>query len=157
MLTDGRLVYGAEGEELKVFDVKDGLALQLARRVGLQVGILSARSSPALARRAEDLALDAVLAGRDDKLGAFEGLLAERGVAAGAVAYAGDDLGDLPILTRCGLAFAPADAAAEARDVAHRVLARPGGHGAVREMVEILLKARGEWEDLVNRFRVERA
>jgi 3-deoxy-D-manno-octulosonate 8-phosphate phosphatase (KDO 8-P phosphatase) len=146
VFTDGRLLYSAQGEELKAFHVRDGFAVRLAQRAGLKVGILSGRASGALERRARELDLDAVILGRSEKGVAFDRFLAEHGVSQEAVAYAGDDLLDLPVLARAGLAFAPADAAAEVRRRAHRVLATPGGAGAVRELVELLLAARGDWD-----------
>ena len=100
VLTDGRLIYGPEGEHVKVFHVRDGLALKLAQRAGLKVGILSGRTSGALAARAQDLALDAVILDRSDKAAAFAEFLAARGVDPERVAYAGDDLLDLPVLRR---------------------------------------------------------
>lgn len=149
VLTDGRLLYGPAGEELKAFDVKDGLGIKLARRAGLKVGLLSARKSAALERRAADLELDAVLLGCDDKGAAFDRFLAERAATAESVAYAGDDLPDLPVLLRCGLSFAPADAVEEVRGRVARVLHRPGGGGALREVVELVLCARGAWEGIL--------
>jgi len=149
VLTDGLLTYGAGGEELKVFHVRDGLALKLAQRAGLKVGILSGRSSAALSTRARELALDAVVLDRADKGAAFAELLAEHRIDPERVAYAGDDLLDLPVLARCGLSFAPADAVAEVRARVHRVLEREGGNEAVREMIEAVLRARGDWERLV--------
>ena len=149
VFTDGRLYYTAEGEHLKRFHVRDGFAVALARRAGLRMALLSGRSSAALRRRAEELGLDAVLLGRDDKLPAFESLLAEHHLAAAQVAYVGDDLMDLPVLARAGLSFAPADAAPEVRRRVHRVLGCAGGTGAVREMVETVLKARGDWRRVV--------
>lgn len=152
VLTDGRLVYGGQGERYKVFHVRDGLAIRLARQAGLKVGILSGRSSPPLERRAADLGLDAVVLARSDKGRAFAEFLDREGTAADRVAYAGDDLLDLPVLRRCALSFAPADAAAEVRERVDRVLAAGGGRGAVRELVELLLRARGAWEGAVESF-----
>ncbi len=149
VLTDGRLWYGGGGERLKVFHVRDGLAVRLAQRGGLKVGALSGRASPALARRFAELGLDAVITGRSDKARAFAEFLDRHRADAARVAYAGDDLLDLPVLARCGLSFAPADAVAEVRAAADRVLAAPGGGGAVRELVELLLKARGAWPGLI--------
>lgn len=156
VLTDGALYIEGRGETLKAFHVRDGLGLALARQVGLRVGLLSARSSPALDRRASELGVDAVLTGREDKLAAFERFLERYRTTASRVAYIGDDLNDLAVLGRCGLAFAPADAAAELEDVVHVVLERSGGRGAVREMIEHLLKARGEWSRVLSRFSLER-
>lgn len=149
VLTDGRLVYGPEGEAWKTFDVRDGLGLKLAQRAGLKVGVLSARGGPALERRAGELGLDAVVIRREDKRQAFRELLDERRVRARQVAYAGDDLVDLPILLACGLSFAPADAVAEVRERVDHTLSRRGGRGAVREMVEWILRARGDWERVI--------
>lgn len=157
VLTDGRLNYGPEGEEVKSFSVKDGLGIRLARNAGLQVGILSARSSAALRRRTDELGLDAVLTGREDKWDSFCRFLQRHDAAAAHVAYVGDDLPDLPILLRAGLSFAPSDAAPEVRQRVDRVLRSPGGRGAVRELVEIVLKARGQWEEVLSRFLGEPA
>jgi 3-deoxy-D-manno-octulosonate 8-phosphate phosphatase (KDO 8-P phosphatase) len=152
VLTDGRLYYGKSGEDLKVFDVKDGLAVAMARRVGLQVGILTARRSAALEQRARELGLEEVITGRRDKGAAFDELLARRDVEARQVAYLGDDLTDLPVLERAGLSLAPADAAAEVRQRVHVTLATAGGRGALRETMETLLRARGQWQEVVASF-----
>ena len=153
--TDGRLIYGADGELWKVFDVRDGLGVKLAQRAGLKVGILSGRTSTALERRAHDLGLDALIMDRSDKAEAFAEFLSAQGTEAERVAYLGDDLIDLPVLRRCGLSFAPADAVAEVRERVHRVLERQGGRGAVREMCELILRARGDWEGLVAPYLAE--
>lgn len=144
VMTDGRLHYTAAGEEIKVFHVRDGLGIKLAQRAGLKVGILSGRQSGALARRAADLRLDALIQGRDDKGPAFEEFLAAHATTPARVAYIGDDVLDLPILGRAGLSFAPADAVEAVRRQVDRVLKAAGGAGAVREAVELLLAARGE-------------
>jgi 3-deoxy-D-manno-octulosonate 8-phosphate phosphatase (KDO 8-P phosphatase) len=152
VLTDGRLLYGAGGEELKVFHVRDGLGLKLAQRAGLKVGILSGRGSAALAARARELGLDAVMQERADKGAAFAEFLAAQGTAPERVAYVGDDLLDLPVLRRCALSFAPADAVPEVKARVDRVLASPGGGAAVREMCELILRERGDWEGLVEHW-----
>lgn len=149
VLTDGRLYFSGSGEALKVFHVRDGLAMQLARRAGVRVGLLSSRRSAALARRAAELDLDAVMTGRDDKLRAYTGFLAAQATRPERVAYVGDDLPDLPVIHRTGLSFCPADAVPEVRSAVDRVLSARGGQGAVREAVEWLLRARGSWESLV--------
>lgn len=156
VLTDGSLYIEGRGERLKVFHVHDGLGLQMARQAGLGVGLLSARSSPALDRRASELGVDVVSSGREDKLAAFEEFLRRQQTTAARVAYVGDDLNDLAVLGRCGLSFAPADAAAEVLDLVKVRLKRRGGHGAVREMIEHLLKARGEWPRVLSGFSLER-
>ena len=149
VLTDGRLIYGPEGEQWKVFDVRDGAGLKMAQKAGLKVGILSGRTSEALRCRAGELALDALMMGRPEKASAFAEFLAAHQASSEQVAYMGDDLLDLPVLLRCGLSFAPSDAAPEVRERVHRVVQHRGGRGAVREMCEILLRARGAWEPLL--------
>jgi len=155
VLTDGRLIYGPRGESLKAFNVRDGLGLKLAQRAGIKVGILSSRSSAALSRRANELGLDALMAGSDEKESEFDRFLGRRATSPRRVAYIGDDLPDIPILGRVGLAFCPADAAPEVRAVAHLVLDRVGGRGAVREAVERLLEARGQWKEMISSFTFE--
>ncbi|MCB1054240.1 MAG: 3-deoxy-D-manno-octulosonate 8-phosphate phosphatase [Acidobacteria bacterium] len=152
VLTDGAMLYGPAGEEMKRFHVRDGLALKLARSTGLRVGLLSARGNRAVEIRARELGLDRLMLGQRDKVGALEALLGEEGISAGQIAYLGDDLPDLGVLGRVGLAFCPADAAAEVCEVAHRVLTTLGGHGAAREAVELILKARGQWRSAVEPF-----
>jgi len=149
VLTDGSLVYGAEGELWKVFHVRDGVGLKLAKEAGLKIGILSGRGNAALEARAREVGFDALIQNHHDKDAAFTAFLEEHGAAPERVAYAGDDLLDLPVIRRCGLSFAPADAVPEVRHRVHRVLASPGGRGAVREMCELVLRARGHWDQLV--------
>lgn len=155
VLTDGRLLYGPDGSVLKPFNPKDGLGIKLAMQEGLKVGLLTGRKDAGVARRAEELGLDEVISGRSDKRPAFADFLDRNHLEARQVAYVGDDLTDLPVLARCGLGFAPADAVAEVKARAHRVLRQPGGRGAVREAVELLLRARGRWEDIIAAFLVE--
>ena len=154
VLTDGRLVYGPDGERTKVFHVRDGLGLRLVQRSGLQVGIISGRESQALKVRADDLGIDWLAMERSDKGPAFAEFLAAQGVTPEQVAFMGDDLVDLPILLRCGLAFAPADAVPEVRERAHRVLKERGGWGVVRELCELLVRARGGWDELIAPYYV---
>jgi 3-deoxy-D-manno-octulosonate 8-phosphate phosphatase (KDO 8-P phosphatase) len=152
VLTDGRLVFGASGEEWKVFEVRDGLGLKLAQRAGLKVGLLTGRENAALAFRARELGLDTLLMDRTDKGPAFLQFLDRNGVRPEQVAYLGDDLVDLPVITRCGLSFAPLDAVAEVRERVDRVLTLRGGRGVAREMIEVVLRARGDWERVVAPF-----
>lgn len=152
VLTDGRLYYGGGGERLKVFHVRDGLAVRLAQRGGLKVGALSGRQSAPLSRRLEDLGFDEITTGRSDKGTAFTEFLARTGADPQRLAYVGDDLLDLPVLTRCGLSFAPADAVHEVRERVDYVLASAGGQAAFRELVELVLSARGSWQGLVERY-----
>lgn len=152
VLTDGGMLYGPGGEELKRFHARDGLALKLARGCGLRVGLLSARGNRAVEIRAGELGLDRVILGQRDKVAALELLLHEEDVAPAEVAYIGDDLPDLGVLGRVGLALCPADAAPEVRETAHRVLGLDGGHGCAREAVELILRARGQWRTAVEPF-----
>lgn len=155
VLTDGRLYFDGHGEAFKAFDVRDGLGMRSLQRAGIKVGLLSARSSAALERRAENLGLDLTLTGHADKDTGFDAFLERSGCDPARVAYVGDDLNDLVVLARCGLGCAPADAAEEVRTVADLVLSRKGGRGAVRELAEILLKTRGEWQRVLSSFSFE--
>lgn len=144
VMTDGRLHYTAEGETMKTFHVRDGLGIRMAQWAGLKVGILSGRRSAALAQRANELRVDELIQGRDDKGPAFDRFLRRRDVTPDRVAYVGDDVQDLPVIERVALSFAPADAVEAVRRKVDRVLAAAGGAGAVREVVELLLAARAE-------------
>lgn len=155
VLTDGGLYYDRRGHQLLRFNAKDGLGLKLARQAGLKVGLFSGRASAALDRRAAELGLDLCMGGIGDKAASFDDFLERHHTEATRVAFIGDDLPDLVVLARCGLAFAPADAVAEVRAVAHRVLDAGGGHGAAREAVEAILKARGAWQQTFARFTFE--
>lgn len=152
VLTDGGLYYDRRGPAYLRFDARDGLGLKVAQLAGLQVGILSGRASGALEKRVAELQLDALHMGITDKSAEFASFLARHNTIARRVAYVGDDLPDLVVLGQCGLSFAPADAAAEVKTVVHRILTARGGRGAVREMVETILKARGEWDQIFSRF-----
>lgn len=145
VLTDGSVVLLGDGQELKSFHVRDGTAIVIARREGIDVGLLSGRSSEVTKRRAAELGIDIIVQGETDKGTAFDGILARSGLEAEQVAFMGDDLLDLPVLRRVGLATAPADAVREVLEAADWVSTRAGGRGAVRELVELLLDARGRW------------
>jgi 3-deoxy-D-manno-octulosonate 8-phosphate phosphatase (KDO 8-P phosphatase) len=145
VLTDGVLVYGASGEEIKRFHVRDGLALQQARRAGLEVAIVSGRASAAVTRRMSELGVVEVHQGVGDKEALLRGLLARLGVSAAETAVMGDDLPDLPLMRMAGIAMAPVDAAPEVCQAADRVTRSAGGHGAVREAIEWLLRSRKAW------------
>lgn len=145
VLTDGGLVYGASGEEAKRFHVRDGLALVAARRAGLYVAVISGRASPAVTRRMAELGVAHVQQGVADKVRALADLMQRLAVSAGEVAVMGDDLQDLPLMRRVGLGLAPGDAVPEVRRAAHWRSRRRGGEGAVREAVEMLLRARKAW------------
>jgi 3-deoxy-D-manno-octulosonate 8-phosphate phosphatase (KDO 8-P phosphatase) len=155
VLTDGRLWFDEKGEVLKGFDVRDGHGIKLLREHGVEVGILSARTSPVVSRRAAGLGIIEVLQGEDDKKSAFDRFLERRRVDAGEVAYLADDLQDLAVLAACGLSAAPGDASADVRARVDYVTECAGGRGAVRELVERILGARGLWASIVARFAGE--
>lgn len=152
VLTDGRVTYVDNGLEIKSFHVRDGSGLKFWRQSGGRVAILSGRSSPAVVRRAKELGIDPVVQGADGKLPAFARILKETGMNPDQVCAVGDDLPDLPVLTRCGLAVAVADAAPEVRAAAHFVTTAQGGRGAVREVVEWLMRGQGTWDRVVAEF-----
>jgi 3-deoxy-D-manno-octulosonate 8-phosphate phosphatase (KDO 8-P phosphatase) len=153
VMTDGTILLTGEGEEIKRFNILDGHGIVLWRRAGHRVGVLTGRGSRALERRVEELKIEFLIQRSLNKLESFEAFLAEAGVEPGEIAYVGDDVVDVPILRRAGLAFAPPNAVEEAAEAAHAVTERAGGHGAVREIVDFLLKAQGRWEELMARYR----
>jgi 3-deoxy-D-manno-octulosonate 8-phosphate phosphatase (KDO 8-P phosphatase) len=152
VLTDGRIWVLESGEDQKAFHTRDGLGIELLHRAGLKSGIISGRVSGAVERRARGLGMSFIWQGREDKLEAFADTLAEAGVGNDEVAFVGDDLNDIPLMLQSGLAVAVADAAVETREHAHYITTARGGRGAIREVVELILKSQGRWEDLVRRY-----
>ncbi len=152
VLTDGSIVYGNSGTELKTFNIKDGFGIRLLREAGVEVGIITARRSEAVERRAQDLKLAHLYQGVGNKIEAFEKILAEQKLTPQQVAYMGDDWLDLPLLSRVGLAATVADGVAEVKAVAHYVTKQNGGRGAVRELCELLIEAKGLREELLSRY-----
>jgi len=145
VLTDGVLVYGPAGEEIKRFHVRDGLAMQAARAAGIEVAIISGRASAAVTRRMSELGIVEVHQGIVDKAAELRAMLARLGVRADEAAMMGDDLPDLPVMKSAGLGLAPSEAAPEIKRAAAWVSRARGGHGAVREAVEMLLRSRRAW------------
>ena len=145
-LTDGRIVYGESGEEIKAFNVKDGLAIKGWMRLGYEVAIITGRRSGIVKRRAEELGILHLYQGVKDKEKRLKMLCSDLGVALEEVATIGDDLNDLRMLQRSGISFAPADASAYITATVDRVLARKGGDAAVREMIEELIRGNGQEE-----------
>lgn len=135
--------------EMKVFNAHDGAGVKLASIVGLRSGVITGRSSPALTQRAREMGVEFVFQGQARKTSAYEEILKRAGVNDEEVAYLGDDLPDLPLLGRAGLAVAVADAATEVKRAAHYVTRANGGAGAARELVELILKAQGRWESSI--------
>lgn len=152
VLTDGRITLLADGDEQKSFHTRDGHGLVLLHRAGLRSGIISGRTSAAVERRAHDLGIAYVRQGTWDKIVEFEEILAAAGVEEEEAAFIGDDVTDIPLMQRVGLAVAVLDATEETRAAAHYVTQLPGGFGAVREVAELILKAQGRWTELMSRY-----
>ena len=153
VMTSGQIIYGASGDEMKVFNVRDGSGLKYWQRAGHQAAILSGRESVAVTRRAEELGIRIVEQGARDKVPALERILDAASCTGEQAAYIGDDLPDLPAMFRVVFRVAVADAAAEVREAADLVTQARGGCGAVRETVECILKAQGRWETIMARYR----
>jgi 3-deoxy-D-manno-octulosonate 8-phosphate phosphatase (KDO 8-P phosphatase) len=152
VLTDGSIIYGDDGVELKAFFVRDGSALKLWQLAGKRAAVMTGRTSRVVQVRAAELGIDPVLQGAADKRAGFQELLRLVPLPAEQVCYVGDDLPDLPVLRRCGLGVAVADACPEVRAQAHYVTRAPGGRGAVREVVELILGCQGRWQKIVDRY-----
>jgi len=152
VLTDGRLELLENGDEQKSFHARDGQGISLFHRAGLKTGIISGRTSSAVERRAQDLDVGYVRQYAQDKVKALEEILALAQVTLHECAFIGDDLADIPVMDRVELAFAVADAAPETKQAAHFVTEQKGGHGAVREVTDLILKAQGRWEELMKRY-----
>jgi 3-deoxy-D-manno-octulosonate 8-phosphate phosphatase (KDO 8-P phosphatase) len=157
VLTDGRIYWGAspstrELVEMKAFDVKDGLGISLARASGLEIGWITGRLSALVERRAEELGVRWLRQQVRDKGAALAALCADLGLEPSEAAYMADDLNDVPAFERAGVRISVADAAPEIRQAADWVTSAPGGRGAVREAIEAILRARGDWESARQRF-----
>jgi 3-deoxy-D-manno-octulosonate 8-phosphate phosphatase (KDO 8-P phosphatase) len=148
VLTNGVVFISATGEESKAFHLRDGHGLKLLQKSGIGIVLLSGRFSEATSRRAAELGIGELYQGITDKLPFYEKLLSERGFKDDQVAYMGDDLMDLPLLRRAGFAATVPDGIQEAREIAHYVTTRKGGQGAVREVIELILKSQGKWEEV---------
>ncbi len=157
VLTDGGVTWTNDGIEQKTFSIRDGLGIRLWQQAGGRTGIITGRSSRVVQLRAEELGIGIVRQGIGDKLEAATAVLAEQGLAWEQAAFVGDDLPDLPVVMRCGVGVAVADACPELVAAATLVTQRPGGRGAVREVIERLLEARGGWDAIVRRFAAGRA
>lgn len=142
VLTDGSVILHGDGRESKAFFIRDGSALVRARRQGLEIGFLSGRSSDATKQRAAELGITIVIQGENDKMAGFQRILQDAALSREQVAYMGDDLLDLPVLGQAGLSAAPADAVEDVRAAVDWISVYAGGRGAVREFVDVLLRAR---------------
>lgn len=152
VLTSGEIIYSDSGEQIKIFNVKDGLGIRLLKEAGIRVGIITGRSGKALQHRCENLGIDLIFDGVRDKEKVLDDIHAETGIPYEAMAFIGDDLPDLPVMKKVGLAVAVGDASETVRQHAHMTTRAHGGKGAVREVSEAVLVARGLWDDLIQRL-----
>ncbi len=152
VLTDGRIVFDGTGQEIKFFDVKDGQGVQFLRSAGIEVGILSSRASRPVSKRARDLGIRLVRQRVKDKGAELAGIRREKNLRGEQIAYIGDDWVDLPVFPQVGLAVAVRDSIPELKKKAHYVTRAPGGHGAVREVCEAILKAQGKWKRVTEKY-----
>ena len=153
VLTDARIWLAVDGDEQKAFHARDGQGLSVWHRAGYKSGIISGRASKGVERRAHELKMDYLHQFAKNKVIALETILAQAGASPDECCYIGDDLGDIGVMRRVGLAVAVADAAEDAKANAHYVTARKGGDAAVREVIELILKVQGRWEELTVRFQ----
>jgi 3-deoxy-D-manno-octulosonate 8-phosphate phosphatase (KDO 8-P phosphatase) len=154
VLTDGSLQYGLEPGHSKAFSVRDGAGIKWLQRAGIPVAFISGLESPSTWNRAKQLDVVDCFAGHLDKLPILEQLCAKYGLDLEEVAHVGDDLHDLPLLKRVGLAACPEDAVPEVRAASHWIVPLQGGHGVLRALVEEILKAKGLWDDVVGRYSI---
>ena len=152
VLTDGTLVINADGSECKFFNSMDGHGIRMWQRAGLKVALISGRASEPTQRRAEQLQIEYVFQDCHNKLPVFEKLLEQLGLAPNKAAYIGDDLTDLPVIRYAGFGVTVANAADEVKQYADYVTTRTGGNGAVREVIEYILKNTGRWQELMTRY-----
>jgi 3-deoxy-D-manno-octulosonate 8-phosphate phosphatase (KDO 8-P phosphatase) len=152
VLTDGRIIYHDDGSESKAFDVQDGHGIKLLQRAGLEAALITGRFCRAVDHRAEGLGIRRVYQGARDKLEAYEEILAETGLQHAEIGFLGDDLIDLPLLRRVGFAAVVANAVSYVIPYAHYVTRAPGGHGACREVCELLLQVQGLWDEVTARY-----
>jgi 3-deoxy-D-manno-octulosonate 8-phosphate phosphatase (KDO 8-P phosphatase) len=152
VLTDGTITYTHEGNEIKSFHTRDGFGIRLLLESGVEVGLITARESEAVKRRVQDLGLKYVFQKTKNKLAVFEQLLNELGLEPSQVGYMGDDWLDLPLLVRVGFAATVADAVPEVLQIVHYITKRKGGHGAVREVCELILEAKGANKGLLEKY-----
>jgi 3-deoxy-D-manno-octulosonate 8-phosphate phosphatase (KDO 8-P phosphatase) len=145
VLTGGEIIYTDSGEQIKVFNVKDGLGIRMLKAAGIQVGIITGRTGKALRHRCDNLGIELVFDGVRDKALLLETIANRTGIAPQACAFIGDDLPDWSIMKKVGCAVAVADAHEMIRQIAHMVTRAPGGQGAVRETCEAILKAQNKW------------
>lgn len=154
VMTDGGIIYDGNGLETKVFNVKDGHGIKMLQRHGIEVGIITGRTSAVVDFRAKELGINLVYQGALKKLECYLDVKQKTGLGDDQIAYVGDDVIDVPVMRRVIFAAAPADALAEARAVAHYVTVCGGGRGAVREVCDLILRGRGLWSEVATRYEL---
>lgn len=154
VMTDGGIIYDASGLETKCFNVRDGHGIKMLQRFGVEVGIITGRTSVVVDLRARELGISLVYQGALRKLESYEDVKQKTGLDDSRIAYMGDDIIDVPVMRRVAFAAAPSDGTSEARAAAHHVTASGGGKGAVREVCDLILKGRGVWDDVVARYEL---
>lgn len=152
VLTNGTLIFSSQGEESKGFNTQDGFGIRLMQEIGVETGIITARKSTAVTRRCENLQMRYIYQGDNDKLKAYNDIIKKSGLKPVEIGYMGDDWLDLVLFSRVGLALAPANAVAEVKDAAHYITSRSGGEGAVREVCDMILKAKGLHKRLLQSY-----
>ena len=152
VLTAGEVIYNDQGQETKIFNVRDGLGIRMLQRAGIQVGLITGRRSKALRKRCRNLGIGWLKDGVRDKIGALDEIVAQISIPPEQMAYMGDDLPDLAIMSRVAVSIAVSDAHELVRKRADIVTQAAGGHGAVREICEQILKAQGHWEPLMKKL-----
>ena len=152
VLTDGKIIYDNKKAEIKAFNVKDGHGIKLLSRSGIEVGIITSRESEVVNRRAEDLGISIVYQKVLNKLEAFEKILSQKDYSPEEIAYIGDDLVDIPLLSRVGFSVAVSDCVGELKECVDYITEKKGGMGAVREVCDLILKTQGKWQDVTNKY-----
>ena len=152
VMTDGRIIYSNDGQETKAFDVKDGHGLKLIQRAGIQVGIITGRESQVVIKRAEELGIEFLYQLSRNKMEPYLEILDKTGLSDEEVAYVGDDVVDLPVLSRVGFSATVCDAVEDIKPYVDYITERPGGRGAVREICDLLLKQSGRWASVAGRY-----
>ncbi len=152
VLTDGRIIYGSYGDALKNFNVNDGLGMIFIKRAGIKCVILTAKASRVVMKRAKELKIDKVYQNFHYKINALTKIKRKFKAADEEICFVGDDMIDIPVLKRIGLAVAPPNAMDEVKSFVHLITEKPGGHGAVREVCDLILKARGDWDKVTGRY-----
>ncbi len=152
VLTDGSLFFGDDGQEYKAFYARDGLGIKLLQRSGVEVGVITARNSKLVTHRMENLGIKHLYQGRLDKIAAFDDLITKLEIRPEETAYAGDDVVDLPVMKKVGLAIAVQDAHPIVKKHAHWITEHSGGHGAARDICELIMEAQGTLEEQLNTF-----